>query len=176
MSKTSQLDNMILARNRRSRDDMTDIKLNSLPTWIVALALALLAGGCRQDPEQVPELEAVDVISGPVVDIADDPKAAERTPELVGVLPDDFPDDLPLYLPASLVDFGTVDDGWVYVNLLTPHSLARVERELSALLTERGWATVAAGEAQQLRRGNARVRLLVEDARPGTQYRFEYPG
>ncbi len=139
------------------------------------LIAALVAGGCRASSEQEPELEAVDVGAALEIATEDDPQAVERPPALVGVLPEDFPDDLPLYLPASLVDFGTVDDGWGYVNLLTPHSLARVERELSAKLTERGWTAAGSDGVRRLRKGGMRVRLLVTDARPGTEYRFEYP-
>ncbi len=140
-----------------------------------ALIAVLVAGGCRQRREQEPELKAVDVAPALAILPDDDPRAVERPPALVGILPEDFPDGLPLYLPASLIDFGTVDDGWVYVNLLTPHSLARVERELSARLIEGGWTVAGNNGVRRLRKGGEQVRLVVEDARPGTQYRFEYP-
>ena len=144
---------------------------------VAGVLIAVLAtGGCRKSTEQEPELEAVDV--GPALEIGteDDVIEVERPPELVGILPEDFPDDLPIYLPASLVDFGPADGGWVYVNLLTPHALARVERELSARLRDNGWTVTASGGGKRLRKGGARARLLVKDARPGTEFRFEYPG
>ena len=153
-------------------------KHNTLKSGAALLAGTLLAvlaaGGCRKSPEQEAELEAVDV--GPALHIGteDDPQEVERPPELVGILPEDFPDGLPLYLPASLVDFGAVEDGWGYVNLLSPHSLARVERELSTKLAAAGW-TVSGSGVRHLRKGNARARLVISDARPGTEYRFEYP-
>ncbi len=121
------------------------------------------------------ELEAVDVSPSLQIETADDPQAIVRGPELVGVLPGDFPADLPIYLPASLVDFGTADDGWGYVSLLTPHALARVKRELSAKLAESGWAAAKSDSVWRLRKGNVQVRLRVTDARPGTEFRFEYP-
>ncbi len=157
---------------------MGDFKHSILKLLASVLIAALLTTGCRRKPEEetVPELEAVDVAPGLTIPTEDDQQAVIRPLELVGVLPDDFPDGLPLYLPASLVDFGTVDDGWVYVNLLTSHSLARVARELDARLADRGWTIANNGGVRQLRRGNSRVRLVVENARPGTQYRFEYPG
>ncbi len=151
--------------------------LNNRAVWITgALIVALVTGGCRKNPEQEAELEAVDV--GPALEIGteDDVIEVERPPELVGILPEDFPNDLPIYLPASLVDFGSAEGGWVYVNLLTPHALARVERELSARLRQSGWTVTASGGGKQLRKGGSRARLLVKDARPGTQYRYEYPG
>ncbi len=188
MSRTIQHENRPLARSSRCRGDIADSEHSTLVITVLfagVLIAALLAGGCRESLEQEPELEAIDVLPAVVIGTEDDPKEVVRPPALVGVLPEDFPDGLPLYLPASLIDFGTVDDGWVYVNLLTPHSLGRVERELSTRLTERGWTMAGNGataplrgdgDVHRLRRGNSRVRLVVEDARPGTQYRFEYPG
>ncbi len=204
MSRTSQQENSEPARSRRSRGDMRSREHStrgalrayllprrlhhSVPStggarpgpmtrlFTGALIVAVSFAACRKSLEQEPELEAIDV--GPALEIGteDDQTAVERPAALVGVLPEDFPADLPLYLPASLVDFGTVGDGWVFVNLLTPHPLVRVERELSAQLTRRGWTAATAGSGRLLRKGASRVRLRVEDARPGTQYRFEYPG
>ena len=151
---------------------------STFKVWAALLAGALLvvlaAGGCRKDPEQEPELEAIDVAPALHIGTEDDPQEVERPPELVGILPGDFPDDLPLYLPASLIDFGAADDGWGYVNLLTPHSLARVKRELPEKLAAAGWTVTGSG-VRHLRKGNARARLVFRDARPGTEYRFEYP-
>ncbi len=140
-----------------------------------AMIAVVSFGACRKNPETEPVIEAVDVEPALVIGTEDDPTAVVRPPALVGILPEDFPDGLPLYLPASLIDFGTADDGWVFVNLLTPHSFARVERELSAKLIDHGWTT-AGGTGRLLRKGSSRVRLRVEDARPGTRYRYEYPG
>lgn len=152
--------------------------INEHSTLLVGalVAIAFLAGGCRQNPEQEPDLQAIDVGPALVIGTENDQTAVVRPPELVGILPEDFPKDLPLYLPASLVEFGSVDDGWVFVSLLTPHSLANVERQLSARLIKRGWTASSSGGVQQLRKGGSRARLQIENARPGTQYRFEYPG
>ena len=142
-----------------------------------ALIAALLATACRPSPDQEPELEAIDV--GPALEISidDDQTPVERPPELIGILPDDFPEGLPLYLPASLVDFGTADNGWYYVNLLSPHAPGRVERELTTKLSEHGWAA-GAGQLRQgreYRNRGRRVKLSIADADPGTRYRFDYP-
>ncbi len=139
------------------------------------LAAAVWAAGCRQSPGEQKPPPAVDVEPALEIPIDNDPVAVERGPELVGVLPGDFPADLPLYLPASLIDFGTGEDGWRYVELLTPHALARTDPGLATLLAERGWASDgASGGSRLLRKGSLRVRLRVENARPGTSYRFEY--
>lgn len=156
---------------------LKDLLGRSARTLLATLITILLVAGCRQvsEPETEPELEAIDVAPGLSIDIENDQQEVVPPPALVGILPGDFPEGLPLYLPASLVDFGTTDDGWVYVNLLTSHSRARVVRELEARVKAAGWAISGSGGARQLRRGSSRVRLSIEDARPGTQYRFEYP-
>ena len=142
----------------------------------VVLLVALYAAGCRpSDSETPPELEAVDVEPALTIDIESDQQAVQRPPELTGILPDDFPKDLPLHLPASLVDFGTADSGWYYVNLLSAQPQSRLERELSSLLAQRGWQVTGNGNSRQLRKGGQRARLVLEDARPGTNYRYEYP-
>lgn len=145
-----------------------------------AALLALLfvlgwAWGCRRDGEAGEErLEAVDVAPALTVETAADPAAVERPPELIGALPAGFPDDLPLYLPASLIDFGTGKEGR-FVSLLTPHGLARVEGQVTAQLRQAGWTATGSGAGTwTLRKGSRRVRLTIEDAKPGTFYRFEY--
>lgn len=139
-----------------------------------ALALALLAG-CRGRSDAPPRLEAVDVAPAIEIDPTDDQTEVERPPGLVGVLPATFPADLPLYLPSSLVDFGTTDDGWRYVELLTAHARQRVERGLGARVSERGWrpAGSVAG-AKILEKDGRQVRLRFADGRPGTLYRVEF--
>ncbi len=183
MSKTSQQEHSAQDRSRRARVDMRNrehsIRARSCvrdsPRFGGFLALlALVSGGCRQDIEQQRELDAIDVAPALQIGTENDQTAVERPASLVGVLPQDFPDDLSLYLPASLVDFGTVGDGSVFVSLLTPHAPARVEQELTARLAQDGWSTATAGGDKILRKGNRRVRLRLEDARPGTRYRFEY--
>ena len=93
--------------------------------------------------------------------------------ELVGILPTDFPSDLPLYLPASLVDFG-IRQGKRYVSLLTATSLQRVDRELGKLLRQKGWSVSEGGGGKRLRKGSQQVSLRLENARPGTLYHFDY--
>ena len=142
------------------------------------LAVALVVGcfgACRGDSGEKEDgpLEAVDVAPALEIATADDPTARERPPALVGVLPASFPGDLPLYLPASLVDWGS-GEGGRYVSLLSPHGLARVERELAAKVRDSGWSATGSGGVRVLRKGGRQVRLRIEDGKPGTLYRFEY--
>lgn len=136
-------------------------------------ALALYLAGCQPSTEETATLEAVDVEPALVVGTEDDQQAVERGPALSGIMPTDFPSDLPLYLPASLIDFGT-RDGARYVSLLTSSSLSQVERELSELLRQQGWSLAEASGSKRLRKGAQQVSLRLENARPGTLYHFEY--
>ncbi len=139
---------------------------------LILVALSALAG-CRDSPPQ--PIETIDVDPGIVIDTSEDPQARERQAGLVGILPGDFPSDLPLYIPASLIDFGETDSGRLTVSLLSPHSVSRVRRGLYAQLREKGWATAAGnGDLVALSKGRKRAWLHLADGRPGTLYRIEY--
>ena len=146
----------------------------AVATALVLLALACF--GCRGENTQedaTPALEAVDVEPSLEITTTDDPQEVKRAPELVGVLPDDFPNGLPLLLPASLVDFGS-RDGSRYVSLLTAAARTQVDRELGELARRAGWSVTASADGKLLRKGAQQVRLRFENARPGTFYHFEY--
>ncbi len=139
------------------------------------LAATIWAGGCRRSGEEQTPPETVDVGPSLVISTENDPTEVERKPALIGVLPADFPEDLPLYLPASLTDFGAGDGGWRFVELLTSHSVAQADAGLAALVSESGWATSGSGDGGRLlRKGNRQVRLRIQDGRPGAYYRYEY--
>lgn len=142
----------------------------------MALTVVLLAAvACRQPPAQDAELETVDVQPGIEIDTSEDPRAAEKSAQLVGVLPGDFPRDLPLYLPASLVDFGEVSAGRFSVTLLTPDGVAQVRRTLLERLRAAGWTVSAgAGDAVVLVQGGRRAWLYLEESTSATRYRYEY--
>lgn len=136
------------------------------------LALASCGGG---EVTEMEELETVDVTPALEVDTSEDPQGRARSAELVGILPGDFPADLPLYLPASLIDFDETASGRPTVSLLTPEGISTVRRVLFARAREQGW-TAASGDggAIVLRKGGRTALLRLEEARPGTVYRFEY--
>ncbi len=140
---------------------------------LVALLAPLALAGCRDTPPK--PIETVDIDPGIVVDTSADPQARERKAGLVGILPGDFPPDLPLYIPASLIDFGETETGRLTVSLLSPDRVSKVRRGLYAQLREKGWVTAAGnGDLVALRKGRQRVWLHLADGRPGTLYRFEY--
>ncbi len=140
----------------------------------LVLPLLVLVAGCdrRQEAGETP---TIDVPPALTVDIENDPRAAEEVPALIGILPTDFPPEVPIYVPASLIDFGSSPRGLRSVSLLSPHSAQRVRRQLDELMRDRGWtADGDAAEGTRWRKGAIEVWLQVENARPGTLYVFEY--
>ena len=165
------------AKHSIARAATSGVLARTAARWTLA-TLLIVAGtvGCggQTGKEERPRLETVDVAPALDVDPTDDPQAVARGPELVGILPKDFPSDLPLLLPASLVDFGA-SGGLRYVSLLTAASKARVERELVTRIRDRGWTVTDREDgSKRLMKDGQQVRLSIEDARPGTLYHFEY--
>lgn len=146
--------------------------------FAATLLVPLVFAACPSPEPGERELATTDVAPALEVETGNDPQASPPVAALTGVLPSDFPADLPLYLPASLVDFGRSDQGLHSVTLLTSHSVSRVRRGLDELLSEQGWAAEPGGAdgATVLRKGGRQVRLRVENAQPGTAYIYEYPG
>ncbi len=144
--------------------------------FLAWMSFFTLLNACGRESENVDgKLEAVDVAPSLTIATEDDPRAVVRPPELTGVLPQDFPKDVPLFLPASLIDFGTRTKGQKYISLLTSASVSEVDRGLTALVQGTGWsASNNDGGSRLLRKGSQQVRLRIEDARPGTLYHFEY--
>lgn len=142
----------------------------------VFVTAVFVAAGCQRTPGEEPrQIEVVDVPPPLTVDVEQDPQARPRKPELVGLLPEGFPADLPLHLPASLIDFGDGDGGRAYVTLASPEARARVRAGLLAAARRQGWSVEEGGSALELRKGGRRVGLRLDDGRPGTVYRFDYP-
>ncbi len=136
------------------------------------LMLSLWGCGGSSDARRT---ETIDVPARLEVSTENDPQAAPVAAELSGVLPGDFPTDLPIYVPASLVDFGTTDDGRRSVSLYSSHATSRVRRHFAVLLREAGWTATDAGDGSlRLRKGPRRAWLWLENAKPGTAYELEW--
>ena len=139
-------------------------------TLVLFLVLTLGCGGSGNSGE-VDEIIDVEV---PVeVDTSNDPQEVKRAPQLVGILPADFPQDVPLYLPASLIDFGTTATGRT-VTLLTPHELSRVRPAYESLLRGAGWGVKRQNRDLELSKGERLLRLRFADGNPGSTYLVEY--
>ncbi len=142
--------------------------------YVLSLALgAALACGRADQPRAAPgEVETVDV--GPALDAslttAGDVQAKPRPAGLSGVLPGDFPTDIPTYKPATLADFGDAGGGRRYILLQTPDPPSRVTAAYRAALAGRGWS----GASERYSKGGRAITVDFEDARPGTRIRVEY--
>jgi hypothetical protein len=103
-----------------------------------------------------------------------DVEAPERRGAFTGVLPSDFPSDLPLYDPSSLTDFG--DHGRArFVLLFSPDAATMVRDRMRGELARSGWALIEGGmQRGTWRRGSQSLILDIQDARPGTEIRIEY--
>ena len=140
--------------------------------WFFALTFVLFLG-CGGKGESGDVDEIVDVEERIEVDTSEDQQAVPRAPQLVGILPQGFPDDLPLYLPASLIDFGTHEDRRT-VTLITPHELSKVQPAYEDLLVKAGWVLNRIDSGLELSKGARMVRMRWLDEDPGSTYLLEY--
>ena len=139
----------------------------SPPRQLVA-CIFLLGGlvwsGCPSEPKPK-HINSEDVPPAVEIDMSADEQAEPPKPKLVGILPNDFPKDLPVYIPASLVDFGESEEGRPTVSLLSPHSMSRVRRELYARLRDRGWQATSGGDGAVVLRKGAPTGLAADRGR-----------
>jgi hypothetical protein len=142
------------------------------------LALALLVagaacGGEARRSEDAGELDTLDTVDvGPPID-ADaslEADAIERavgldTGGVAGALPEDFPADVPLPVPSTLVDFGR---GWIELEVAGDREGVRTaySRQLAA-------AGFAAGEDGRWRRAGRHLRVDVRGAGAAARVRIE---
>jgi hypothetical protein len=150
---------------------------------LVVLALVVLGGGaaaCRRAEKAPAEdtLETVDVGEGIDSNIRpeDDVRAEVRERGLLGVLPGDFPGDLWVYEPASIVDFGAAEGGRSFVALRAVAAPDDVARRLRGEQSTRGWEVEAAtGTLLTFSKGGRRVEAELEQRGNETWIRIEYP-
>lgn len=141
--------------------------------WI-ALFLLAFAVSCSDVPSEK-RSATIDVPPPIEVETSEDQESVEREVAFAGVLPGGFPKDLPVYTPASLVDFGSLEEGGGFVDILSPHEVPRVRRAFVGALKEDGWSSAAGRDGELiLSKGSRRVRLTIRDGEPGTLYRYEY--
>ena len=147
---------------------------------VVALVLGGGAAACRR-AETAPAdetIETVDVGEGIDSNIRpeEDVRAEVRERGLLGVLPGDFPGDLWVYEPASIVDFGAAEGGRSFVALRAVATPAEVARRLRAEESARGWeASAATSTLLTFSKGGRRVEAELEQRGNETWIRIEYP-
>ena len=147
---------------------------------LATIALVPLGGACRRGdaPPSEDAIETVDVPESIDSQIRpeDDTRAELRERGLLGVLPGDFPSDLWVYEPASIVDFGEAEAGRSYVALRTVATPAEAARRFQAEERARGWeVAVVAPTLVTFTKGGRLVEAELEHRGNETWIRIEYP-
>jgi hypothetical protein len=142
--------------------------------------LVLACAPVAAPPEEDPLLETVEVRSpaDAGIRIEDDPRAAAALPAMAGVLPGDAPQDLAIYVPSSLIDFGAAGPGTRFILLTTPDREARVRETVFRDFARLGWRRIPSsseGSFVELEKGTRRLRVEVARAGFDTTIRIEYP-
>lgn len=142
--------------------------------WLLATCLLVGCGGQNSAAEgnAAPEPETVDVKSSLSVSTENDTQAAPPRKGLVGVLPSDFPRDLPIYVPSSIIDFGR-QDGRRFVLLQSPDARAGVDAWLRKALTQSGFKITTEGGKVVARKGDRRHELSLS-GQSTTEFRYDY--
>ena len=146
-----------------------------------SLTLTLLATGCSGPGESGSgnPSETVDVPPALEIPTENDEVAAPRAVEdVAGLMPSNFPEDLPLHRPSSLVNFGD-DEQRAWVELLSDDPPIHVEQTLTNRLRSGGWSMspIDSGSEHrtfELRRSGHVARLTIRKSGPGTLFRYEY--
>jgi hypothetical protein len=146
---------------------------------LLVVVIVLGAACDRSAPKQqkIKELETVEVGGGPDAALTTelDQKARQVAIEVGGVLPSDFPSDLPVFSPSSVVDFGQLPTGGGFVEVDSPVPVDEVRSSLATLLQRSGWSVEAIGDAgNTYSKGGHRVRLTLTDLTSATRIRYEY--
>ncbi len=144
--------------------------------WIGwGLGFAIMVGCASEQPAQFeePALDTVDLPAAPDHDPDTDPRAPGQRAQLGGVLPSDFPDDLPVLLPASVVDFGD-GGGQSWVAFETGLPPGTVVSRLLGQLGSAGWEGGVTVGASTLRKGDRSLEVTVEPANEGSRYQYRY--
>ena len=139
------------------------------------LALGFLAG-CGEKTADAgappPAPETVDITPPLAPPTEGDIQAAPPRKGLVGVLPNDFPRDLPIYLPSSIIDFGK-KDGRRFVLLQSPDPRGTVEAWMRRAAGEAGYRVSGQGGRLELRKGDRRASLGIT-GQSTAELRYEY--
>ena len=145
----------------------------TLAMTLAVLLAGLVAAGCTEQTQGSKELSTEEV-SPPIDEMLTtefDEQGRAKRPEVSGVLPPGFPQDLPLYVPSSIVDLGDAGGGWRYVTVFAPDPEHRVSSQMKGEVGQAGWSSQ---DGLTWSKGDRSVRLRFEDAAAGTEVRIEY--
>ncbi|MEM8961865.1 MAG: hypothetical protein AAGD38_10315 [Acidobacteriota bacterium] len=150
---------------------------------LLLLAVLLTSVACRQTdddtPPPPPVLETEEVGAPDAIDPDQDPRATARRssgPQLRGVLPSDFPQDLPVALPASIVDLSGDAEGERLVSFAAfGVSQSSLRNDLLARLAGAGWQIdESASGSWQLSKDGRRATLRIDKDGPTAQFHYQY--
>ncbi len=147
------------------------------PHAAIACALTLLSVACPAPPDssEPAVLHTVEV-GGAIdeeLDTTDDRVGYVSVESFGGVLPVDYPPDLPVYTPSSLIDFGSEDGR--YVELTTPDPPDTVRERLSHQLEAAGWrSSGSAGSRWTVSKEERSALILITGDSSGSEIRIDY--
>lgn len=147
----------------------------------IALLSLLIVGACGRNKtlgdDASKPLETVDVDEGPEAGLTtefDEYAAARPVQEMAGILPSDFPSDVPVFSPSSLVDFGSPGAGR-YVELDTSAPIEGVRVTLESQLSGSGWGSSGSGgDVLTFNKAGRQLKVVLQDLSAGTRIRYEY--
>ena len=160
-------------RGEGGRGESAFARLQRAAIFVAMLALA----GCGQQSADAggggkAAPETVDVAPPLSVNTEGDVKAAPPKKGMVGILPSDFPRDLPIYIPSSVIDFGK-KDGKRFVVLQSQDGRGAVEAWLRQAAGAAGYRVGGSGGRMSLTKGEKRFDLIVSGS--GTsEFRYQY--
>jgi hypothetical protein len=149
----------------------------SLCVLALGACLCACSGGGAGNEEATTKPIPIEEVAAPVgsaLSLEKDRQGQVREESFAGVLPGNFPADVPVYHPATLVDFGAAAAGRAYVVFQTPDTPGVARPRFTKLVQARGYQVAADGATMV--RGERVLRITYEDARPGTRIRIEYAG
>ena len=117
-----------------------------VPGFLAVAVMSVLS--CVKDPESDPTSEELDFervedaptsVLSPQADGEVEQRPSSGRTEMAGLLPGNYPEDLPVFLPSELVDYGVDDDGRRFIQLRTSQSTRLVDERLARAWGVAGW-------------------------------------
>ena len=154
------------------------LRIRLLGIALLGLLVMAACGRNKTPGNDAPKpLETVEVDEGPEAGFttANDEFAAPRpTQEMAGILPSDFPADVPVFSPSSLVDFGSPGSER-FVEIDTSAPITRVRASLESQLSSAGWSgSGSSDEAMVFVKAGRQLKVILKDLSAGTRIRYVY--